>query len=760
MNIDFPVSLFMNASLVLCWLCYLLRFRLKMINLLILSIFFANTSISLAVFICGILGVLTPFAVFMLTFLLPIGLLAANFIFSDSRKSWFDNSQNFIKNIYNLNFNNFGSLLLFLLLFLGIYIVFLGAILPADGFDSFIYHYTIPAKWVEQGSFARIAGPKFHGLGYWFQYPAGMELTFAWHFLFQGNDFWIECAGWPYWVLGVLTVYAWLKSLKASYTISLVGAAIWGIIPLVVTQQLGGYIDAALSSQILAASYLGYKFLKSEEISFVYLIAAVMALAWIPGIKGSGIVFVIFILFLWTLFSLENYFLHDKKLHIKWLAVFYASCFGAVLIFSGYWYFRNYFDYGNPFYPFKFSLLGIEIFSGVSHTHWLSWPEGEPLSNFYLAFHEKLAAAWNENYPCWFFGESRGGFGPLTSVLMPIFFPIGLTWIVIKKRFSLVLGFGFGALIFYFTSPALFPRYALPLLGFYIIISICALHYLKPRMLINVIILIIFIYHFMNLFALNWNRSKNILAGLDNPRQGSAEFNYGKQYKMFNQIVPQNAVVAYDHIFDPYHLISPHLDRKLFYFNHKDGYFKWLSGMNKESVDYFIYGYKNEGLRAAYLWALNSKFMQVVYEDKKIAIFKIKKKRLQKHINDTENKISSMFIINPFQNRVDSGSHFKSAKSMIRFLIKTDQIVIKRWPQKIAEPETKLQSQKNSLIKVETNKTKNITNDLEKEKNNNSGKAASNNMQEKQAVVKDELKRNKDADNKTNRSIKTEKQTN
>jgi hypothetical protein len=150
----------------------------------------------------------------------------------------------------------------------------------------------------------------------------------------------------------------------------------------------------------------------------------------------------------------------------------------SIVIFGGFSYIRNFFETGNPLYPFDFSLSGKTIFKGVmSSTIYRAHFKPEDYSLGKILFHEGLGAQ------------------SLVFILPGIFFALPLT-VFKRKGTNFILAYFFIlpiliCLIYRYIIPLANVRYLYALLGMAMVAGFYVFDCLKiPRKIVNILIVL------------------------------------------------------------------------------------------------------------------------------------------------------------------------------------------------------------------------------------------------------------------------------
>ncbi|HOO57301.1 MAG TPA: hypothetical protein PLN69_10785 [bacterium] len=225
-------------------------------------------------------------------------------------------------------------------------------IMPPAPTDAFLDHLFFPAEWLKSGSIfiVHTLSPD-QATSY---YPANGELAYLWLMLPLHDDL----------LVGLLEPVSLFIAIAAAYRIGIraglhhhpaaAAATAAGLSPVTFNQLHQFGIELFFAAFFLAAvSFLLPE--KDTEISIPETAAAGLAAGIAAGSKYLGVIFIVLLLPL--LFCGTA----DRKKRVASIAVFTATAF----LTGAFWYLRNLFITGSPFYPLGLELFGINIFDGA-----------------------------------------------------------------------------------------------------------------------------------------------------------------------------------------------------------------------------------------------------------------------------------------------------------------------------------------------------------------------------------------------------------
>jgi hypothetical protein len=316
-------------------------------------------------------------------------------------------------------------------------------VLPPSGFDALWYHLTTVAWWLQEGEITT------KSLNVWSSvYPANGELFFTWVAVFLRDDTFLDVVQLAFGLVGVLAV-AGIARVAGLGTIAAAGAgATFLLSPVVLAQVSSSYVDLIFVSTFLVAAYWVLRAFtvqrgptteeRGRTPSLSRLVLAGLAGGVALGSKSTGVVYcgvLAAVVAAWLLAGIRRERLPPR------LSVAAFSCFALpVLLLGGYWYARTWATYGNPFYPVRVVVAGIELFDGRPLTDFLSSPE------YSSVWWKELLWQWHQDrvpfagFRYFGVGSSEGGLGPVWSYLM---LPALIPFVVVaaKRRHPILAAF-------------------------------------------------------------------------------------------------------------------------------------------------------------------------------------------------------------------------------------------------------------------------------------------------------------------------------
>jgi hypothetical protein len=318
--------------------------------------------------------------------------------------------------------------------------------LPPIGTDSLIYHLTLPARWLQEGLYAPVDLPFHDGAAE----HAPMFLETAAYFILYltGED------GLTQWLqpllhfAGAWCFYATLRLGSAGKNLSRLLVASLLIFPPFVSNAIVVNNDLLL---VFGVALFSYGFMLSRWRKERGVPTALCGVAVMLGAKYLGVIYALAALSTLALYLIIRKFIpaqvaattgkNRKALPnrpkfcsaVLWL----IAC--GLLAWAGYFYLRNLFTFGNPFYPGTVRLLGIQLFPGLYDTGNLvkhGWTGDAFRKMFFHSSGDSFGLLWPYAVFLW------GGFLAAAFTLIP-------RWKKETRRFCLACVFPATAIILF-----------------------------------------------------------------------------------------------------------------------------------------------------------------------------------------------------------------------------------------------------------------------------------------------------------------------
>jgi len=300
---------------------------------------------------------------------------------------------------------------------------FVNLINPPISPGSMQQHLVFPATWIVNGNlnnpfqiFGSIpilnpAGFETSSASY---YPINAQLFYTWLMLPLRNAFLADAGEAPFYVIGIIAVYAILRKYNVERGIALLSGFLWALIPNLFKQlKTGSEIDVICAVLFLLV-FLTALLLK-QDFTLKNVILFGISVGLLAGTK--------IINFVWLFASLPLilYLLYkgakQRKLSLGQTLTFAGIILGLIILFSGFIFVKNYLYLGNPLFPVNLKIFGRTIFKGLLDS-------GE---------YKMQVAPWGMNLTSFLFKEGLGL--QLLFLILPVTFIPLITYKYWKARF-------------------------------------------------------------------------------------------------------------------------------------------------------------------------------------------------------------------------------------------------------------------------------------------------------------------------------------
>lgn len=246
-----------------------------------------------------------------------------------------------IKNFYSgLSLNKaFKNIMIIWIIIIILTTFFIGVMVPPNTWDSMVYHLTRAAFWHQNNSINHYLTRNFLQI----ENPVNAELGLLWIITFSNSDNIVFLIQWFSFLLLVITIYKILRLLGFDKKISFITIFIFSTLDLMILESNTTQNDLVIASFVLITLFLLIRILKSDKISFPYLILAGSAFGLFVGTKGYSYLFIPgFFIFYW---------IYGKNDFLKFKKFLFLICFCilGIFLFSSYNLIQNFIDFGNIF---------------------------------------------------------------------------------------------------------------------------------------------------------------------------------------------------------------------------------------------------------------------------------------------------------------------------------------------------------------------------------------------------------------------------
>ncbi|MCK5160028.1 MAG: glycosyltransferase family 39 protein [Candidatus Aureabacteria bacterium] len=234
---------------------------------------------------------------------------------------------------------------LILALTAAVVVTLIPATAPPTGMDSLVYHLNLPKEFLKEGKIYQVP---FDINALW---PLNIEMLFTFGLMFFKNAVLAKMFNY---LMGVLTIPCiYLISRKfASRTFSLAAAALYYLMPAVLSQSGYAYVDVGIAFFTSLLLLLVCEWMDDKKLNTAVLMGIFGGI--LLGAKFTNAIIlatVAIMMLLWIFLEKKSLLPAVKPLFL----------FGVVmLIVSCHWYVRSYVLTGNPIFPFLNSLFGVE----------------------------------------------------------------------------------------------------------------------------------------------------------------------------------------------------------------------------------------------------------------------------------------------------------------------------------------------------------------------------------------------------------------
>jgi hypothetical protein len=232
------------------------------------------------------------------------------------------------------------------------------AVNPITNLDSLAYHMPAMATWYQSHS---LEMPVIEWTLFSY-YPYGWE-TISFLFLIPfAEDFPVALPNLGAWALLGLAIYCLGRDSGASRAAGLAAASLALTAPIVGPHVNTMEVDLALVAFVVAALYMGLRYVRLGSGAYLGLLLAAMGLA--ASVKTSGLIYAALLMLVVTAGRISARAARRAPQDARLSAPLFeraATVLGAwfALYIGGFWYLRNWLEVGNPFGPIAIRLGGL-----------------------------------------------------------------------------------------------------------------------------------------------------------------------------------------------------------------------------------------------------------------------------------------------------------------------------------------------------------------------------------------------------------------
>lgn len=279
---------------------------------------------------------------------------------------------------------------------------------PSLGWDDYLYHLPYMAHAFQSGRLGPF--PVADNVDYINSYPKSLEVIGTTFVAISGTFEWVELVQLLFLPGASVALYLLSVRLGASTKIAAMSSVVVFQLPMAICQLKTAYIDvanAALVCMVVAGLFLAAAGRTSG------LIACFVTAGILTGCKPTGP-------YLGSTLPLLAAWLYCMRIraHAKTFAQLYLLASFTVLLLGGHWFVRNVLNYGNPLWPFIWTLGPFQFPGRFSPEIVATW-QGPPST---LTSAERWLFGWLEAKtwygPLYNFDSVFAGFGPLWLILL------------------------------------------------------------------------------------------------------------------------------------------------------------------------------------------------------------------------------------------------------------------------------------------------------------------------------------------------------
>jgi len=261
----------------------------------------------------------------------------------------------------------------------GMRFAFLVWALPPFVWDALTYHMTNVAQWTQTGRIAVFDTPMLRIYS-----PANFEVLATWLTVFIHHDAFVDAAGIPSYILGVIAVYAIGRGLHISKASSWIAAVAYGSTPALLLATTGTKNDpqvAALYLSLMAIVVnLGCRRDQTHErnplgqvvLAFLIGLFAVGTKAYIVHLLAGGALVLAFNTRRTEGRKSWSEVLQSSRDQVRrarpGLRLGLVALLLAGMFLGGYWNVRNWVLTGNPFFPYGVTVGDQQVLQGADRT--------------------------------------------------------------------------------------------------------------------------------------------------------------------------------------------------------------------------------------------------------------------------------------------------------------------------------------------------------------------------------------------------------
>lgn len=304
--------------------------------------------------------------------------------------------------------------------------------------DSLQFHLAYPATWIVNANldnpfFVFGASPIVHpgsletsSLSY---YPINAQLFFTWLMLPLRNAFLADLGEAPFYIIGIIAIYAILKSYNVNRKVALLSGFLWALIPNIFKQlRTGSLIDVICSVLFIMVFYTLLLLKNNFTIKNAVLFG--ISLGLLIGTKIINFVWLLAFLPFICFVLLEA--AKTNRLAGVRLIGFFSLIASMIILFGGFMYIKNLYLTGNPLFPVSLKVFGKTFFPGLLDNagYKIQIASGDKFELMKVLFREGLGVQFLALIlpctfaPIFFYGYLKKKFRPLGEYLLLFITPL------------------------------------------------------------------------------------------------------------------------------------------------------------------------------------------------------------------------------------------------------------------------------------------------------------------------------------------------
>ncbi|WKV10274.1 hypothetical protein Q2T46_07540 [Thermoanaerobacterium sp. CMT5567-10] len=368
-----------------------------------------------------------------------------------------------------------------------IWVVYITLIYPPYGTDELMYHLVGPVEWMKHGMIFNIHQDYISQWINW--YPKNTEILFLWNMIFFKNDVIVDGTQLIFALIGIIGIYGIGRKIGLNKYYSLCAGLLFFLTPIVFIQSKTAYIDVAFSVMVILSLNFLIHLYKEFSLKYVYLFS--LTVAFMSGMKGSGPIYAVILLTLLFVVLIK----HRYDVSFKDLAYGLSIYILFSITLGAFWYYRTWYFYENPIYPFTLSFHGITIFKGLGTAKQIIFDPNLLPQMKDMGYFKRIYFSWYENFNFlkgYSYDTRIGGFGAIWYIIvMPAILIFILKSIIDRKWVNIFFAIS-TVILFLASSENWWSRYVIFIVALgYVAISYIVQNVKFTRIVVPIIIALV-----------------------------------------------------------------------------------------------------------------------------------------------------------------------------------------------------------------------------------------------------------------------------